>query len=84
MSVYAVVLNSPDETTMELVKSKWNSRAYVLTDHLAFISPEETTLTDDISNTLDIGKDKPGVVIEIYNYSGFNRKSLWEWMEKFS
>ncbi len=84
MSLYAVVLNNPDESVMARAKKELGNRMYVVTDHLALVSPEQTVLTDNVSDMFGIDKDTTGLVIEIENYSGFNQKALWEWMEKFS
>lgn len=84
MTIYAIVLNEPNETAWRQVRSEWPDRHYIVTDCLAFIAPEGFTLTEGIAET--IGMDEQGgvtgVVIEATAYSGFNRSGLWEWARK--
>ena len=86
MSIYAVFLNDPDDEAWARVNEHWNGRQYILSDHLAFVAPEETTLTEEIANTIGINKDGGvvGIVIESSGHFGFNNPGLWEWMRKFS
>ena len=69
---------------MARAKAKLSDRMYIVTNHLAVVSPDKTVLTDNVSDMFGLDKDNTGLVIEIENYSGFNQKALWEWMEKFS
>lgn len=84
MSVYAVFLNNPDEKAWQLLREKWPNRHFILTSNMAFVSPEEITLTARIMDTLEIGEDRNihGIVFGVDDYSGFARPDLWEWFSK--
>ena len=86
MTIYAIVLNEPDETAWRQVRSEWPDRHYIVTDRLAFITPKEVILTEDIAETLGMDDERnvTGIVIEVASYSGFNKPGLWEWARKFS
>ena len=84
MSVFAVVLNDPDERAWDSLRTHWPDRHLVVTDRLAFVAPETLTLTQDVADTLGMNQEKKvlGIVIEMANRSGFNKSSLTEWLEK--
>lgn len=86
MTIYAIVLNEPNEAAWRQVKSEWPDRHYIVTDSLAFVAPEGFILTEDIAEA--IGMDErggvTGVVIEVTSYSGFNKPGLWEWARKLA
>ncbi len=86
MAIYAVFLNDPNEEAWERVKKHWSGRHYILTDHLAFVAPEETTLTEEVASKIGMNEEEgvTGIVIESSGHFGFNSSSLWEWMRKFS
>ena len=86
MSIYAVFLNEPNEEAWARLRKHWKKRQYVLTDRLAFVAPEEATLTEEIANEIGMNKEEQitGIVIESSEHFGFNSRSLWEWMRKFS
>ena len=87
MSIYLVVLNEPDEGAWERLKNKWpKPNHYILTDRLAFISPKEVLLTEDITHAVGMNNefDTTGFVTEVRygTINGWNRQALWEWLEK--
>ena len=87
MSIYLVALNRPDEDAWERLKAKWQKpRRYLLTDRLAFVAPEEITLTEDIGEIVGMNEeyDVTGFVAEIQydNVNGWNRQAIWEWLRK--
>ena len=86
MSVYAVFLNDPNEEAWERVKEVWRERQYILTDRLAFVAPEETTLAEEIADVIGMNEEggMVGIVIESSGHFGLNKPTLWEWMRKFS
>ena len=86
MTIYAIVLNEPNEAAWRQVKSEWPDRHYIVTDHLAFVASEEVILTEGIAEALGMDDEGnvTGVVIEAASYSGFNKPGLWEWARKFS
>ena len=87
MSIYLVALNQPDEGAWERLKAEWpKSRRYILTDRLAFVAPEEMSLTEDIGEIVGMNAefDVTGFVAEIQygTINGWNRQALWEWLSK--
>ena len=82
MAVYAVFLNNADEIAWKSLRELWPSRHYILSENMAFVSPEDLSTTSEISNSLDIGEQRSvqGIVFEIAAYTGFNRGDLWEWL----
>ena len=86
MTIYAIVLNEPDDTAWERVKSQWPHHHYIVADCLAFLAPEGPILTEEIAETVGMNDDDAitGVVIEVASYNGFNKPGLWEWARKFS
>ncbi|MCY3880233.1 MAG: hypothetical protein OXF74_13770 [Rhodobacteraceae bacterium] len=85
MTVYAVFLNEPDETTWATLREKWpNGRSFILTDNMAFVAPEGLTLTAEIAEAVGIGVERGvlGIVFEWAAHNGFNRGALWEWLRK--
>ncbi len=85
MAIYAVYLNEPNEKSWNDLKAKYPGRNFILSESLAFVSPKEITLTSDIMEVVDVGKDsnRLGVVFELDSYNGYNRGELWEWLGKF-
>ncbi len=51
---------------------------------MVFAASKDATLTADILEALEIGKERSiqGVVFELNACNGFNRKDLWEWLQK--
>lgn len=84
MSVFAIVLNDPDERAWDSLRKQWPDRHLVVTDRLAFVAPETLTLTQDVADTLGLNQERKvlGIVIEMANRSGFNKSFLTEWLEK--
>ena len=83
MTVYAVVLNDPDDTAWRKVK-EWPNQHYILTDRLAFLVADDLVLTENIA--AQVGMDKTGrvkgFVIEMTNRSGWNDSGFVEWLGK--
>ena len=81
-----IALNKPDAGAWERLKSHWPKRHYILTDRLAFIAPEELTITEEVSDAVGVNSEHEvtGVVVEIQyeTINGWNRKALWEWLSK--
>ena len=72
MSVYAVILNKPNETVWGRLKSEYE-KSYLVSDTVAFVSPESpTALTSQIAEILGIGEKNgiTGVVCEVANHNG--------------
>lgn len=86
MTIYAIVLNEPDEAAWQQVKDHWPDRHYIVSGCLAFVAPEALILTEEIAKTIgmDSQGNVTGVVIEAASYSGFNKPGLWEWARKFA
>ncbi len=84
MTVYAVILNDPDETAWRKVR-EWKQH-YVLTDRIAFIATDDLTLTHEIAATIGINREGgvTGLVLESTNRAGWNDSALIEWLGKVS
>ncbi len=81
MSIYAIVLNRPDEAAWEKVQSGWESH-HILDDRLAFISAENA-LTADIAAQVGISSTgASGIVIQMDFYAGHTSMSFVEWISK--
>lgn len=86
MSTYIIILDAPSEEAWQAVRDHWRHRHYIMNDYAALVTPEETTLTKDISQTVGIteGKNASGLVVELGHYHGFSDRALVEWLDKFS
>lgn len=88
MAVFAIALNEPNAEVWEKVKESWpNSRHYIVSDTLAFVSGNaDETLTADVTKTIGLGvpEKSRGVVMQLGYYHGFNAADLWEWIGKNS
>ena len=87
MSIFLVALNEPNAGAWERLKAEWpKPRSYILTDRLAFVSPEEPVLTEDVGDIVGMNDehDVTGFVTEIQYgaINGWNRQALWEWLRK--
>ena len=84
MDTYAIILNDPSTFAWQAIRDAWPERHFLLTERVALVAPEGITLVDDIAERVGIGKEQEilGIVIELGNYTGFNRSALWEWMRK--
>ncbi len=87
MSVYAVFLNEPDPGAWAALKERWPGRTFELTEHMAFVAPEnDVTLTSHIGDAAGIGnndgEETTGIVLEVTAHHGYNRSDLWEWLRK--
>ena len=86
MSVYLVVLHKPDENAWGRLKSAWPDNHYTLTDRIAFVAPDEITLTEKIGDLVGMDENHKvtGFVAEIqYDaINGWNKQALWEWLRK--
>ena len=81
MTLYAIILNEPDEGTWSKVRETW-PKNHVLDDRVAFIDTENA-LTSDIAR--DAGIDEGGangLVIQMDYFAGHTRTSLVEWISK--
>ena len=85
MTVYAVFLNEPNEEAWSALAAHWpNGRHFILTPNMAFVAPEELTLTARIAEAVGIGQanELRGIVFEWAAHNGYNRSDLWEWLRK--
>lgn len=85
MTTFAIVLNAPSEKAWTAIKDAWPDRYYFLTETVAFVAPEKTTITEFVAETvgMNVEGDVSGFVTDLDNRSGFNKSALWEWMRKF-
>ena len=86
MSIYLVALNEPSKLAWETIQTNWPAHHLLLTDHLAFMAPDEPALTSTIAETIGMNDEEKvlGIVVELGNKSGYNQTSLNEWLSKFS
>ena len=83
MSLYAIILNAPDEEVWKNVRAKW-PKNYVFDERVAFISAEDA-LTADVARDAGIGAEGAnGIAIQMDFYSGRTSSSLVEWISKNS
>ena len=52
MSIYLVALNLPNKLAWETIQTSWPVHHFILTDHLAFVAPDEPALTATIAETI--------------------------------
>ena len=84
MSIYIVTLNAPSELAWERLKDTWPKRHRIVTDHIAFVAPEDTSTTGEIGKAIGMNSEDKimGVVAEINEgaVNGWNDVSVWEWV----
>lgn len=86
MNVYCVVLNeAAKDEEWNAFKKKWPN-SLVLTPHLAFVNLGALELTSEIRKALNMNDDgrRTGTIIRITpgQYTGYNKKELWEWLKR--
>ncbi len=85
MTTYAIVLNEPNEDVWNVIRQKWPGlQHYMVTDVLAFIAPEEPTLTSLVADEIGMNREGrvKGLVVEADTRSGFNSAPFIEWLNK--
>ena len=81
MSLYAIVLNEPDEAAWEKIREAWPAY-HIFDNRLAFISADDA-LTADVSRDTGIGSESAkGIVIQMDCFSGHTAGPLVEWTSK--
>ena len=84
MTVYAVILNSPDPVTTQRITQRW-PRHYVLSDSVFFLTQEDPSTTVEVAEAIGMNEERKvlGIVIEVGgNNFGYNYQRLWEWFSK--
>ena len=84
MSIYAIVLQVPDETAWDKVRETWPDRHYIWHDYTAFIAPVGITTSTQLAGTLGFNGDekRTGVVIEVTpSHHGYVQANLVEWLK---
>ena len=85
MSVYTIILDTPNDAAWQAIRENWPGRNYVHNDRVAFVAPEDIVLTSDIAQKVGIYEgDAWGIVVEIEHYAGYADRALIEWLHKFS
>ena len=87
MTVYAIVLNDPNEYAWEQVRETWpDHQHYILTDRIAFVVTEGVTLTTDIASTVGMNKEHQvtGFILDADSRAGWNDRGFVEWLRKVS
>ena len=81
MSIYAILLNEPNEAAWEKVREKWAAH-HVLDDRLAFVSAENA-MTADVARDVGIGSGGAlGIVVQMDFYAGHTTGDFIEWLSK--
>ena len=91
MSMYIIVLDSPDEskTVWPKVRKSWpKPQHFIVDDRVAFIATKEKTLLvgdilKQIGMTKTASKPVTGFVSRLGPNNGLWQRDLWEWMERF-
>lgn len=83
MTIFAIVLNSPEESAWAKVRQTWDNHL-VFDDRLAFISADGKTLTQDIADQIGMtaASKVSGVVIQMDYFAGLTSASVVEWVNK--
>lgn len=83
MSLYAIILDQPNETVWKKVRANW-PKHFILDERVAYIKAEDA-LTGGIAQEAGIVADgAAGVVIQLIYFGGRTDGSLVEWMNKNS
>lgn len=81
--VFAVVLDEPDSRIPTRI-SKEYANVHKYTDTFYLVAVDSSVATRDVAVTAGIkgkNRDATGVVFKLNAaYSGYTRKSLWEWL----
>ena len=82
MTIYAIVLQAPDDTVWDTVKAQWPDRHYLWHDTAAFIAPVGITTAEELSETLGFNAEEKhrGVVIDMTVRSGYGDGRFVEWI----
>ena len=84
MPIFAVMLDEENPEAWENVRSNWPApHHHILDTRVAYVK-DDTKLTAEVADTVGIGKDIPGMVIQADYKYGFTSASLVEWLEKQS
>lgn len=84
LKIYAVVLDKPNDSVWEKIKSGWPDTHYVHDERMAFVVDEDTKLTAEIAESAGIAEGVSGMVIQMDYFSGRSNSSLVEWINKRS
>ena len=81
MSLYAIILNAPNEAAWAAIPEHWPDHL-ISDDRLAFVSAENA-LTAKIAEQIGIGADgASGIVIQMDFYGGYTSSSVVEWVAR--
>ena len=83
MSVYAIILQKPDEKTWATVRRNWPDRHYIWHEYTAFIAPTGITTANFLSELLGFNENKKvtGIVSELASRDGYVETGLVEWLK---
>ena len=80
MPVFLIVSEENNPTLDDKVREMFPEKYYVLSGNQWLVDAEETT--SDMSKELEISEGNFGrvTVFKIDGYTGYHKKSLWEWL----
>jgi len=85
VSVYAIILQKPQQDMWKKIKDMWPNRNYVLNDIAAFISPPGISTSFGVADMLGMNSEEKeiGLVVEVTSsHQGYVDKTLVEWLKK--
>lgn len=81
--VFAVVLDEPDGRVPDRIRKEY-ANVHQYTDTFYLVAVDPSVVTRDVAVAAGIkgtNRDATGVVFKLNSaYSGYTRKSLWEWL----
>ena len=80
MTLYAIILPSPDEKVWEKIRDLWKDHHF-LDDRTAFIRADNT-LTRDIAEQIGLAHENSGIVVQADYYAGMADSSFVEWLDR--
>lgn len=85
MSVYAILLQTPQQSMWTKVQEKWPDRHYIMNDIVAFVSPSGISTSHGVADMLGINSQEKeiGLVVEVTaSHRGYVSGNLVEWLAK--
>ena len=86
MTTYMIVIDDPDPDLWKTVQDEWPDRHLLLTERLAFIAPEDLTLTRDVADKMGFNSTDRvmGLIVQMDHRAGFHESRFIEWLEKIA
>ena len=83
--LFAIILNEPNHEVAERIKTAY-PKGFKYTDTCYLVAFDQTVITENIAEEVGLkGDDRiqeaSGVVFKLNSaYSGYTKKTLWEWL----